>query len=75
MDYLTIPRSTFQRYLSIGLLFRICNEKTNLSIACSFKGILKKQLFKSIIIIGHNVGKKEGKEHIVVKDILDDLLY
>jgi hypothetical protein len=49
--------STFQWYLFIGPL-RVGTEKTNLSLTCSCKGIVKKQSFKLIIIIGNTDGKE-----------------
>ena len=71
-----IPRGhTSQWYIFSGwTLFRVGTKKTNLSLSCSCKGIVKKQSFKSITIIGHDFGNTFGKGNSGCKVPLVELL-
>jgi hypothetical protein len=45
-----------------GPLLKVGTEKANLSLSCSCRGIVKKQSFRSITMIGHSLGNREGIE-------------
>ena len=54
--------------ISVGqLLLEVSTEKSNYSLSCSYKEIVKKQYFKSITIIGHALGNKAMGFQVVKK--------
>lgn len=69
-----IPCRTFHWYLFTGWAFLyVGTVKANFPLSCSCKGIVRKQSFKSVAIIGHALGSK-GKGVQAVMDPLVGLL-